>query len=170
MPLVLPNGLFYCNSITKPDNPQTHGSKVISNPRLLICQCQVSPGFWRKHKVIKTCLASNEEIQTNRYGFHTIVVKIYSLYTKEQICSLSIWPHNLASAIMVRFTILHGVIHGTVGTFIIVTMLPSMATIESRNSHIMFLNTLLGLRLSKMIRVGICGQTHKISFDRLALG
>jgi hypothetical protein len=34
----------------------------------------------------------------------------------------------------------------------------------------MFLNTQLGLRLSKTIRVGICGQTHKISFDRLALG
>jgi hypothetical protein len=88
----------------------------------------------------------------------------------ELICSLSIWPHNLPSAIMVHFTILHGVIHSTVGTFIIVTMLLNMATIESKNSHIMFLNTQLGLGLSKTIRVGICGQTHEISFDRLALG
>jgi hypothetical protein len=78
---------------------------------------------------------------------------MYSLYTKELICSLSIWPHNLASTIVVRFTILHGVIHGTVGTFIIVAMLLSMATVESRKSHIMFLNTQLGLRLSKIIRV-----------------
>jgi len=62
--------------------------------------------------VIKTCLASNKEIQTNKNGFHTIIVKIYKLYTKELIYSLSIWPHNLPSAIVVRFTILHGVIHG----------------------------------------------------------
>jgi hypothetical protein len=40
---------------------------------------QVSPGFWRQHEVIKTRLASNKEIQTNEYGFHTIVVKIYKL-------------------------------------------------------------------------------------------
>jgi hypothetical protein len=33
-----------------------------------------------------------------------------------------------------------------------------------------FLDTQLALDLSETIRAGICGQTHKISFDRLTLG
>jgi hypothetical protein len=55
------------------------------------------------------------------------------------------------------------------GTFLIVTML-LMAMVESQNSHILFLKKQLGLHLSETIRVGICGQTHKISFNRLPLG
>jgi hypothetical protein len=61
----------YCIYIYELEAENLDGAKYVKG--------QVSPGFWRQHEVIKTRLASNEEIQTNENGFHTIVVRIYKL-------------------------------------------------------------------------------------------
>jgi hypothetical protein len=53
--------------------------------------------------VIKTHLVSNEEIQTNKYGFHTIVVKIKIRSKLKLICSLSFWSHGVPNATVVGF-------------------------------------------------------------------
>jgi hypothetical protein len=64
----------------------------------------------------------------------------------------------------------HGIVHATVVKFVIVTMLLSVVTVETQNSHMMFLDIQLSSHQSKTISLAICGQTHKISFGQLALG
>jgi hypothetical protein len=64
----------------------------------------------------------------------------------------------------------HGIVHATMGKFAIVTMLPSMVTVKTQNSHMMYLDIQLSSHQSKTIIVAICDQTHTISFGQLALG
>jgi len=81
------------------------------------------------------------------------------------------WSSSTVLSITVdHFHQTHGIVHATVGKFIIVTKLPSMVTVKTQNSHMMYLDIQLSSHQSQTIIVAICDQTHMISFGQLALG